>query len=103
MYQSEDINNIIQRFVTMISEEFPVRSLYLFGSYAKGNPQEYSDIDIAVVSDNFEGKRFWDREKLGKYIIRTSCDLEVHPFRTEDFTEDDPFVKEIIKTGQKVV
>lgn len=103
MYQSEDIKNIIRKFVNMISDEFPVRSLYLFGSYAKGNPREYSDIDIAVVSDNFEGRRFWDREKLGKYIIKASYDLEVHPFRTEDFTEDDPFVKEIIKSGQKVM
>src|ERR1035437_7114175 len=103
MYKRQDINNIINRFGAMISIEFPVKGLYLFGSYANGNASENSDIDIAIISDKLEGRRFWDREKLGKYIIKSSFDLEVHPFKTEDFTEDDPFVKEIIRTGQKIV
>ncbi|MCK9279929.1 MAG: nucleotidyltransferase domain-containing protein [Melioribacteraceae bacterium] len=103
MYQREDITNIINRFISLASKEFPVKSLYLFGSYARGNARDSSDIDIAFVSDKFEGKRFWDREKLGKYLIKSSYDLEVHPFRTEDFTEDDPFVKEIIKTGVRII
>lgn len=103
MYHSEDINNIIQRFLTLVSQEFPVKNIYLFGSYAKGNAHDYSDIDIAVVSDKFEGIRFNDKERLAKYIINTSYDLEVHPFKTEDFTEDNPFVKEIIRTGKKII
>ncbi|MFA5804615.1 MAG: nucleotidyltransferase domain-containing protein [Melioribacteraceae bacterium] len=103
MYQKEDVNKIIQRFISLVSQEFPVRTLYLFGSYAKGNASDCSDIDIAIVSDKFEGRRFWDREKLGKYVIKSSFDLEVHPFKTEDFTADDPFVKEILETGQKIV
>ncbi len=103
MYKRQDINNIINRFVGMISAEFPVKELYLFGSYANGKATENSDIDIAIVSDKFEGRRFWDREKLGKYIIKSSFDLEVHPFKTEDFTDENPFVKEIIRTGQKIV
>ena len=103
MYKREDIDKIINRFISMVSNEFPVKGLYLFGSYAKGNARENSDIDIAIISDKFEGRRFWDREKLGKYIIKSSFDLEVHPYKTEDFTEDDPFVKEIIMTGQKIV
>lgn len=103
MYQREDINKIIYGFAALISDEFPVKSIYLFGSYAKGNAVDGSDIDIAVVSDKFEGRRFWDREKLGKYVVKSSFDLEVHPYKTENFTEDDPFVKEIIKTGLKIV
>jgi uncharacterized protein len=103
MYKSEDINYIIQRFISLVSQEYPVRNLYLFGSYAKGNAKDYSDIDIAIVSDKFEGIRFNDREKLAKYLIKTSYDLEVHPFKTEDFTTDDPFVEEIIRTGNKIV
>ncbi len=103
MYQKEDVNKIIQRFISLVSQEFPVRTLYLFGSYAKGNASDSSDIDIAIVSDKFEGRRFWDREKLGKYVIKSSFDLEVHPFKTEDFTDDNPLVKEILETGQKIV
>jgi len=103
MYQREDINNIVNKFIALVSAEFPVKSVYLFGSYAKGTARDNSDIDIAIVSDKFEGRRFWDREKLGKYVIKSSFDLEVHPYKTEDFTEDDPFVKEILKTGLRLV
>ena len=37
---------------------------YLFGSYARGDWNEWSDIDIAIVSPVFEGNRFLDRQKL---------------------------------------
>lgn len=103
MYSQSDINNLVSKFVNLVANEFPIKSVYLFGSYAKGEAEEYSDIDLAVVSDNFEGSRFFDKEKLNKYILKTSIDLEIHPFRTMDFTEDNPFVKEIIQTGLKIV
>ena len=103
MYTQSDINNLISKFVNLVSDEFPIKSVYLFGSYAKGIAKEYSDIDLAVVSDKFEGSRFFDKEKLNKYILKTSIDLEIHPFRTVDFTEDNPFVKEIIQSGLKIV
>ncbi|MDP4116540.1 MAG: nucleotidyltransferase domain-containing protein [Bacteroidota bacterium] len=103
MYNGNDIDLIIQQFVSLISTEFPVKYLYLFGSYAKGEQNADSDIDIAVISDNFVGSRFLDREKLAKYIIKASHDLEIHPFRTEDFTSENPFVEEIMKTGRKII
>jgi predicted nucleotidyltransferase len=103
VYSQSDINNIVSKFVNLVSDEFPIKTVYLFGSYANGNAREYSDVDLAIVSDKFEGSRFFDKKKLNKYILKTSIDLEVHPFRTVDFTEDNPFVKEIIHTGLKIV
>jgi predicted nucleotidyltransferase len=93
----------VSKFVSLLSDEFPINTAYLFGSYAKGDAREYSDVDLAIVSDKFEGSRFFDKQKLNKYILKTSIDLEVHPFRTVDFTDDNPFVKEIIQTGLKLV
>jgi len=86
-----------------VSDEFPLNTVYLFGSYANGTAKEYSDVDLAIVSDKFEGSRFFDKQKLNKYILKTSIDLEIHPFKTEDFTDDNPFVKEILQTGLKIV
>lgn len=103
MYSQSDINAIVSKFVSLLSDEFPINTAYLFGSYAKGDAREYSDVDLAIVSDKFEGSRFFDKQKLNKYILKTSIDLEVHPFRTVDFTDDNPFVKEIIQTGLKLV
>lgn len=103
MYTKTDIMNIVNKFISLVSDEFPLRTVYLFGSYANGNAKEYSDVDLAVVSDNFEGSRFFDKKKLNKYILKSSIDLEIHPFRTEDFSEENPFVKEILRTGLKIV
>jgi predicted nucleotidyltransferase len=103
MYSKSDINKIVSSFINLVSSEFPLNTVYLFGSYANGTAKEYSDVDLAIVSDKFEGSRFFDKQKLNKYILITSIDLEVHPFKTEDFTEDNPFVKEILQTGLRLV
>jgi predicted nucleotidyltransferase len=102
LYSKTDLNNIIHNFINLVSAEIPLKTVYLFGSYATGKAGRYSDIDLAIVSDKFIGDRFDDRNKLNKYILKTSIDIEVHPFTIEEFTEDDPFVKEIIETGIKI-
>ncbi len=102
MYSKENLNNIINRFIELIKKDISVDQIYLFGSYAKGTSDEYSDIDLAIVSKDFEGIRFYDRKKLLKYLIKINTDIELHTFKTEDFTTDDPFVAEIIKTGLRV-
>jgi uncharacterized protein len=103
LYSQSDIKNIVSKFVSLVSDEFPINTVYLFGSYAKGSAKDYSDVDLAIVSDKFEGSRFYDKKRLNKYILKTCIDLEIHPFKTADFKEDNPFVKEIIQTGLKIV
>ncbi len=79
-----------------------IREAYVFGSYAQGRQTEWSDIDLALISDQFEGNFFYDRSKLSPYVIRTDSDIETHPFRPEDFNVGNPFVEEILRTGVRV-
>ncbi|HLB24692.1 MAG TPA: nucleotidyltransferase domain-containing protein [Nitrospirota bacterium] len=74
----------------------------LFGSFAKGNYREDSDIDIAIVSKDFKGVRFYDREKL--VPLRRNIDIRIEPipFRPEDFNESDPLAAEVIATGEEI-
>ncbi len=102
MHTQENLNSVIRRFLSLISEEVKVKEAYLFGSYANGHAHEYSDIDMAIVSDDLVGSRFDDSTRLGKYVIEASIDIEVHPFKTEDFTPDNPFVEEILRTGKRI-
>ena len=51
---------IAQKYKALVAEHLPLKALYLYGSYSKGNHTEDSDIDIAVVvehmsDDYFEG------------------------------------------------
>jgi uncharacterized protein len=103
LYNQENLKKIIDIFINKISTEIEIDALYLFGSFAKGTADRYSDIDIAIFSRNFEGSRFIDKKKLNKHILSTSIDLEVHPFNTNDFNNNNPFVQEIMKTGIRII
>ncbi len=79
-----------------------IREAYVFGSYAQGRQTEWSDIDLALISDHFEGNFFNDRSTLSPYVVRIDTDIETHPFHSGDFTTDNPFVEEILRTGVRV-
>ncbi|MCX6155306.1 MAG: nucleotidyltransferase domain-containing protein [Candidatus Kapabacteria bacterium] len=101
---SDKIREIVIKFILEAKKDnISIDQAILFGSYAKGTNHEYSDIDLAVVSDNFEGIRFFDNVKLINAALKSSIDLETHPYRPEDFKEDNPFVKEILEYGVRIV
>lgn len=98
-----EVKNIINKFIdNAIKNNIELHSVYLFGSFAKGTNHKWSDIDLAVISDDFEGIRFYDRLKLAKTKIETSSSIETHTYRKEDFTLDNPFVGEILSHAIKV-
>ncbi|MEK6552990.1 MAG: nucleotidyltransferase domain-containing protein [Bacteroidota bacterium] len=98
------IKNKLYVFLNELSKNnFKIDKAYLFGSYAKGTNNEWSDIDLAVVSENFEGNRLFDKDKIRKFLAIVDYDISPLPYRPEDFTEDDLFVKEIIQTGIRIV
>ena len=98
------VRDIIDKYLATLAENnIPIKQAILFGSYARGNYDEWSDIDFALVSDIFEGNRIDDRSKIRRITLRVSCDIEVLPYRPQDFTADDPFVKEIMETGVRIV
>jgi predicted nucleotidyltransferase len=76
-----------------------LRKAFLFGSYAKDKQTEYSDIDAALVADEFcnvpsEDVKLFMKAMLKYYMVQPQT------YNTKDFSPDsDPFVKEILKTG----
>jgi len=98
------IRHTVERYLqTLNQHHIPIREAVLFGSYAKGNETEWSDIDIALVSEIFEGDRIADKDKIRKMTLAISSEIEVVPFSPSDFNEQNPFAREILKTGIKLV
>jgi len=98
------IRDIIDKYIRALEKErIHVQRAVLFGSHAYGKADEWSDIDIALVSDAFEGDRFDDRSKIRHITLSVSSDLSPLPFRPEDFVPENPFVKEILEKGVAIL
>lgn len=52
--KQDEVNNLIKKYLELANKTFYIKSAFLFGSYAKGNPNSNSDIDLALVSPDFE-------------------------------------------------
>ena len=104
MLTREDVITKIQSF----TNEITLGGLHLdrvisFGSYAKNQQREYSDIDVMLVSDMFIGIGFIDRKLFSKINIKKEfMDIETKTYPSKYFEQGDPFIDEILKTGIEV-
>lgn len=75
-----------------------ISQIYLYGSYAKGDPNAQSDIDICVISPQFQDRI---ESTMTLLKLRTLDELRLSPiaFSEKDFTDDNPLAHEIKKTG----
>ena len=48
----DKIMEIVQKYVKKVCDSYKVKTIILFGSYAKGTEHEDSDIDIAIITDD---------------------------------------------------
>ncbi len=80
-----------------------VYEAYLFGSAAMDKTDEYSDIDIAIVSEDFTGIPFYDVKKISKFRRSVDLKLEVHPFSLNDILHNPPlFFVDIKNKGVQI-
>ncbi len=77
-------------------------SAYLFGSYAKGKADEWSDIDLLLLLKNFIGDSFDFKFMLMKIARDIDFNIEPHPYLLDELKNDNPFVHEVLRTGEKV-
>ncbi|MBM2816437.1 MAG: nucleotidyltransferase [Ignavibacteria bacterium] len=96
-------DKIIRYIKELEQNNFHIQHAYLFGSYSKGNFDEWSDIDIALVSDNFGENNILNKKMIRKITFSIDTDLSPVTYRPEEFTPDNLFIKEILKTGIKIV
>jgi uncharacterized protein len=100
MFTRKAVREITSGFLTELKKKgFNPTKAVLFGSYAKGNPGEYSDIDLAVWDEKFTGCLPVDIEQLHDVKRKFHPLLEVHTFHASDTEENNPFIKEIQKHG----
>lgn len=95
----EQAIKLAQRYKEAVAKRLPLKALYLYGSYSKGNYTEDSDIDIAVVLERLSDDYFEDTPLLWK--LKRSINNLIEPvLLTEDM--NNPLYADILKTGIQI-
>jgi predicted nucleotidyltransferase len=87
------------------AEKIKVNKVILYGSYARGNPKNFSDIDIAVISPSFTRKNLFKiQEELAKVLSKYLSRIEPIGFSPEQYESADltSFLGEIKRTGKVI-
>ncbi len=96
------LNKKIIELKSALKKKYNISKVILFGSYAKGNARNDSDIDLAVICDDF---RNIDRIELTQFLLKIaqSIDINIEPlgFTDEEYKKCDSraFLAEIIRSG----
>ncbi len=104
LWMNEEVKKMLSEIVEKLRNEYEPLKIILFGSYAYGNPNDDSDIDLLILKNTDE--RRVDRFALVKRIIyNPSCKIPVSPLvytpneLEERLKMGDDFIKEIIQRG----
>ncbi|MGC8571400.1 MAG: nucleotidyltransferase domain-containing protein [Caldivirga sp.] len=80
----------VESFLREVNERFRIREAYLFGSFVRGDWLRTSDVDLVIVSEDFEGMRFLERlDVLNKiqWDLGLKHFIEVIPLTPREFLE----------------
>ncbi|MCG6537983.1 MAG: nucleotidyltransferase domain-containing protein [Syntrophales bacterium LBB04] len=96
----QKINQYINR---LKDNQVGIWRLYLYGSYAKGTQHPESDIDLAVFLDKEDIDGIKDDLELMQLRWDIDFNIEPHAFARSDFDETNPYIKEIITNGERII
>lgn len=98
--QSKKISEDIKEFAKELKKKFSIKEIYLYGSFAKGEIHEGSDIDLVIVGDFKEKLPY----RIGKILELTELPVEPLVYTEEEFQkmvdDENPFIREVLKTGK---
>jgi len=92
----------VMKYINYLRNKYSdVSKVYMFGSHSKGVADEDSDIDIAVIFNDFEDA-FDLQVELMKLRRKFDSRIEPHVFRNKDFDISHPLVEEIMTKGIEI-
>ncbi len=93
-----ELNAELERILSRLKKDPSVRKVLLFGSLARGDARDYSDIDLIVVKDT--QMRFFDRLDEFYDDAREAMDILVYTPQEFEEMKERPFVKRALREGK---
>ena len=97
-------NEIISDYIASVAvQNSQFVKAYLFGSYARQTDRIDSDIDIALIIENLKDEEKFDLQ-VHLMLLASNFDMRIepHPISLNDFISENPFAKEIKRTGIEI-
>jgi predicted nucleotidyltransferase len=84
-----------------------INKIILFGSYAKESFSKESDVDIAIVSKDFEKKDVFQRAEMLKglnwaLVERFMLPFDIVPISLKEWQESSSLAVEFVREGEEV-
>lgn len=93
--------NIVRQYRLLIKDHFNIEKVYLYGSFARDEQSEDSDIDVAVIVKELKGDFFSTSPLLWK--LRRQIDERIEPVLLESGKDLSGFLEEIENYGIEIV
>lgn len=90
---------IAKKYAEVVAKEFDPKEVLLFGSYLDGTPHEYSDIDIAVIFDEYKDNDLWSATSR-MYNICRDVNMYIEPHLMELKHDESGFAHHVQKIGK---
>lgn len=100
MLDKETVREIALRYTEEVRKVLKPDAIILFGSYVNGTPHEWSDIDIAIVVNGFQGDWLETASMLCGLSWKISIDIEPHLL--DETCDRSGFVEHVLKTGEVI-
>jgi len=100
MLDKATAREIATRYAEEVKQVLSPDAVILFGSYVDGTPHEWSDIDVAVLINGFQGDWLETASMLCSLTRRVSIDIEPHLL--DETCDKSGFVEHVLKTGEVI-
>ena len=98
------LKTVLNLYLQSLKEDrLPIKQAFLFGSYAKAQANQFSDVDLCIVSPNFSDPVSAIQYLLSKRQLNLRYPIEPIGFNPQDFHSDSAFIQEIKKHGIRLI
>lgn len=106
VFTEQQVVKIINEYLSKLKGKISIDKAVLYGSYAKGCPREYSDIDLFIISGDLPENKLKGSNGyfLNKLVGDVNLDLEVIAVNPSQLNNpiEKGFFDEIMTTGKVV-
>lgn len=104
----ERIREVVELIKDFLKDrKISVYRIIAFGSFVKGNYTKDSDLDIAIISQDFDGKDIFQKAEMLKglewaLVEKFMLPFDIIPVSLKEWQQDSSLVVDFVKEGEVI-